>query len=187
MELDWLAFLRHSHAGEHAVQVYDDADQLAASVAGYVAAGLADGDPALVVVTPENWRRCLVALVGCGWDAEKAARDGLLEVVDAERVLESVLVDAGPDPALFEQVVGGMVDGVGARRPGRTVRVFGEMVDLLCARGRLAGALELEELWNRLADERRFSLLCGYHGRGLGAGLAAVCAVHTRVCNSAAA
>lgn len=187
MELEWLAFLRHSHAGEHAVQVYDDVDQLAASVAGYVAAGLADGDPALVVVTPENWERFAVALVGCGWDAKKAARDGLLEVADADSVLDSIMVDASPDAALFEQVVGGLVDDVGARRPERTVRVFGEMVDLLCARGRLAGALELEELWNGLAAARRFSLLCGYHGQGLGAGLAAVCAVHTRVCNSAAA
>ena len=36
------------------------------------------------------------------------------------------------------------------------------MVDLLCERGNPAGAARLEELWNRLARRRSFSLLCGY-------------------------
>jgi hypothetical protein len=42
------------------------------------------------------------------------------------------------------------------------VRVFGEMVDLLCRRGDGLAADELEALWNELGTRRHFTLLCGY-------------------------
>ena len=37
------------------------------------------------------------------------------------------------------------------------------MVDVLWRRGRESAAIALEELWNELAESRRFALLCGYH------------------------
>jgi hypothetical protein len=40
------------------------------------------------------------------------------------------------------------------------VRVFGELVAVLCADGKAAAALRLEELWNILALRHHFSLLC---------------------------
>jgi hypothetical protein len=49
------------------------------------------------------------------------------------------------------------------RFPGEHVRVFGEMVDLLCVRGRQDAAFALEDMWNDLGRRRSFSLLCGYH------------------------
>jgi hypothetical protein len=54
------------------------------------------------------------------------------------------------------------MDRIGARFPHRRIRAFGEMVDLLCERGNPTAAARLEELWNRLARRRAFSLLCGY-------------------------
>jgi signal transduction histidine kinase len=45
---------------------------------------------------------------------------------------------------------------------GETVRVYGEMVNVLCQQDNVAGAIQLEDLWNELASEYRFSLLCGY-------------------------
>ena len=70
---------------------------------------------------------------------------------------------ASPSRAAFEQIVGGLLDDVAERAPGREIRAFGEMVDLLCERGASKAAAELEELWNDLGRRRRFSLLCGYH------------------------
>ena len=67
-----------------------------------------------------------------------------------------------PSAEQFEAVVGGLMDQVGARFPNRRIRAFGEMVDLLCERGNPSAAAALEELWNRLARRRSFSLLCGY-------------------------
>ncbi len=65
-----------------------------------------------------------------------------------------------PDPVLFNATIGSIVEH--AARGGRAVRVFGEMVALLWAEGNVTGALALEALWNDMASDRRFFLLCAY-------------------------
>jgi hypothetical protein len=150
MDAAWIEFLRGGVTPQHAAQVYGDIDELGASVAGYLAAGFAVGEPAIVVATPEHWACFAEQLAGCGWDAEKAMEAGLLQVVDADSLLE------------FELTVGALVESVAERFPDTTIRAFGEMVDLLCERGQPAAAASLEDLWNDLARRKRFSLLCGY-------------------------
>jgi hypothetical protein len=186
MDRHWTEFLRHSAPAEHAVQIYGELDELAASVAGFLAAGFAVDAPALVVARPEHWRRFVDDLAGCGWDAVRVVDEGLLEVADADAVLDSFTSGTGLDPARFEQEVGGLLDALASRFPGTTIRVFGEMVDILCERGRPAAAVALEQLWNDLARERRFALLCGYRLGALnGSELADVCSAHSRTWVSA--
>jgi hypothetical protein len=91
-----------------------------------------------------------------------------------------------PSRAAFEHIVEGLLDDVATRAPGREVRAFGEMVDLLCERGQPKAAAELEGLWNDLGRRRRFSLLCGYRldvfDRGAQVGtLPDVCRAHSHV------
>jgi hypothetical protein len=64
-----------------------------------------------------------------------------------------------------------------------TVRIFGQMVDVLWQRGEHHAAIRLEVLWNELAHTQAFSLLCGY---AMGhfykdANFDDVCAHHTQV------
>ena len=42
------------------------------------------------------------------------------------------------------------------------------MVALLWHQGNVAAAIELETLWNDLAEDRRFSLLCAYPAQVVG-------------------
>ena len=63
------------------------------------------------------------------------------------------------------RVFGGVLDE--ARQAGSEVRAFGEMVALLWHQGNVAGAIALESLWNDLAEQQRFSLLCAYPTTGL--------------------
>jgi hypothetical protein len=155
-------FLRGSAASGHAVQIYGDLDELADSVAAYFAAGFEAGEPAIAVATPEHLRRFSERLAATGWDAQRIEQGGLLVTADADETLAQFMGGLSPDAVEFERVVGGLLDGVAARFPGRPVRVFGEMVDLLCERGQQAAAVALEELWNSIGRKRRFSLLCGY-------------------------
>src|SRR5262249_54723324 len=58
--------------------------------------------------------------------------------------------------------------------------------DVLCQRGDVEAAACLEELWNELARERSFSLLCAYRLRGFADErhrdrFARICAAHSRV------
>ena len=154
----WSDFL-HGSAPGHGVQIYSDLSELAGSVAPYLATGFELGEPAVIVATPEHLTQFTAALTALGWDEARIERDGLLAVADAGETLAAVMVgDAVSRPA-FDRVVGTLLD----RFPGKQVRVFGEMVELLCRRGQQDAAIVLEGLWNDLARRRSFSLLCGYH------------------------
>ncbi len=161
MRQAWADFLEEPTTG-HGVQVYSGSDELAESVAAYLAAGFELGEPAIVVARPEHLDSFREGLAALGWDARSLEEDGLLTVADAESTLSLLLDGEMPSPARFEQAVGSQLDRVGTRFAGRETRVFGEMVDLLCQRGRTDAAIALEEIWRDAARSRRFSLLCGY-------------------------
>jgi KaiC/GvpD/RAD55 family RecA-like ATPase len=185
MEAGWVEFLRVPGDADHAVQIYAHLDELAESVAAYLATGLAAGEPAIVIATRDHQRTFERFLAGAGWDADVAAEAGLLITLDAEETLAALFEQGALSVAAFERVVGGVIDQVAARFPERRIRAFGEMVDLLTARGEPDTAVALEELWNTLAKSRRFSLLCGYRldvfDRDSQELLPAVCSAHTHV------
>ena len=162
MEAAWTGFLHGAGPAGHAVQVYGDVGELADSVTKYLAVGFDLGEPAVVIATAEHWAIFGERLAATGWDAAKIEQHGLLFCADADTTLAAVMADDRPSAGQFEAVVGGLMSRVGARFPNRRIRAFGEMVDLLCERGNPAAAADLEELWNRLARRRSFSLLCGY-------------------------
>jgi hypothetical protein len=144
------------------VQIYAELDELAQSVVAFVKAGFEAGEPAVVVATPDHLDAFRGRLAEAGWDARSVEHTGLLSVADADETLSSIMEDEVPSPARFEQVVGTLLDRASERFVGRPTRVFGEMVDLLCERGRPDAAIRLEEIWSEAAQTRRFSLLCGY-------------------------
>ena len=162
MRQSWSEFLRGAGAQAHGVQIYSEASELAESVASFLAAGFERDEPALLVATNEHLSLFAEALGARGWGLTAVERDGLLVVADAELTLDAIAGADGPVPERFDEVVGALLDRAEGARTGQPVRVFGEMVDLLCGRGQAGGADELERLWNELALTRRFSLLCGY-------------------------
>jgi hypothetical protein len=160
--MSWTTFLEEAPAADHAVQVYDDLAELAASVGSYLDAGFRAGEPALVLATAEHWPTFAAALETHGWDPERLRAEGKLTCCDADETLRAFMQDDLPSAERFEQVVGALVDDIAERVPNKTIRAFGEMVDVLWQQGRERGAIALEELWNELAESRRFALLCGY-------------------------
>jgi hypothetical protein len=167
------------------VQIYAELEELSESVAAYLATGFAAGEPAVVIATRDHQRTFDLALAEAGWDAHALGATGLLVTFEAEETLASLFEEEKLSPAAFERVVGGAIDNLAARFPRRPARAFGEMVDLLTARGEPETAVALEQLWNDLTTTRRFSLLCGYRldvfDRGTQQMLPAVCNAHTHV------
>jgi hypothetical protein len=155
-----LAWAESRHA--HAAQTYLESGDLADSVAAYVAAGFEVGEPAVLVTTAEHASLVAERLGALGWDARRIDEPGLLVVADAESTLGRIMDGRHPSAFAFERVIGGILDEVSTRFPERRVRVFGEVVNILCERGQRNAAVELERLWNRLARTRDFTLLCGY-------------------------
>lgn len=160
--MSWTTFLESAPPAEHGVQMYVELDELAASIGRFLDAGFRAGEPALVIATNDHWDVFRAQLERRGSNVAELEEQGLLTRYDADRTLAAFMESEGPSAPRFEQVVGAAVDEVARRFPDRTVRAFGEMVDLLFQRGQQAAAIALEELWNGLLLTRRFALLCAY-------------------------
>lgn len=144
----------------HAVQVYRDVRELADSVGEYLACAFEAGDPAILIATDAH-RAVFLDAVRDRW-AGDVAGSPLLTMFDAEETLDLLMEGGLPSAQRFDAVAGGAVDEIARCFPGRTIRAFGEMVDILSHRGEVAAAHALEQLWNGLAETRPIALLCGY-------------------------
>ncbi len=106
-------------------------------------------------------------------------------LLDAADTLATVCAsDGGPDREAFRARMGALV--AEAASAGKGVVIFGEMVSLLWKQGRAGAAVQLEQLWNELAQEHAFSLYCAYSladcvGLGDVEPFEAICAAHSRV------
>jgi KaiC/GvpD/RAD55 family RecA-like ATPase len=146
----------------HAVQFYASDSSLVSTVAGFISEGLVAGQPAMVVATTVHRAAFTEELAARGVDVDHARRRGDLVMIDARETLDLFMIDGKPSPALFSTYVGSILDQM-LRGRGRTiVRAYGEMVDLLWKDGKTEAAIELEILWNKLAQKHGFALLCAY-------------------------
>ena len=158
-----MAHLKDTRSGHfHAVQFYKDDDSLITIVAKFLAEGFTQYQPAVVIATPEHRSALEEALAARQLDVKRMRQLGDLVVLDAREVLETVIVDGVPHARLFNHVVGTVLGQVARIHPNRTIRAYGEMVNVLWKDGMTAAAIRLETLWNELAKSHDFKLLCGY-------------------------
>jgi hypothetical protein len=145
---------------QHAVTVYDREHELVAMLTAFTAEGLGRGERVLLVLTPAHRAALEAGLSARGVDVADAASSGDLRTLDAPSTLATFLVGGALDVPAFTATATRVLDEAAAG--GRGVRVFGEMVNVLWDAGHARAALELEALWNELAQERSFALHCAY-------------------------
>jgi PAS domain S-box-containing protein len=163
----------------HFVRFYDNDDMLLDEVAAFVGQALRAQGRGLVIASAAHCDALRLRL-----DAP-----GQITWLDAETTLAAVMVDGWPDRQRFDAVVGSAVAAAGAG--GGEVHAYGDMVALLCARGQTEAALQLERLWNELAERVAFSLFCAYPWDAFPSAEVAdafrqVCAEHQHACAHAA-
>lgn len=169
--------------GGHGVQFYDHDGELADGAGRYLAGVLAAGHAVVIAATAAH-RSMLAGQLASRCDVTAARARGLLTELNAQRVLNQFVIGDRPDPAGFEQVIGGALRRAAAG--GRPVHVYGEVVALLWEAGQVAAAVELEALWNELAALVPFTLVCGYPvgavtGEDHADALESVCGLHSAV------
>ena len=145
----------------HAVRFYEDDTSLCRIVSSFVAEGLATGQPGLVIATAAHNECILDNLRASGLDVATLQRKNKLLMLDAREMLDHFMEDGLPDPDRFRAAATAALERVAGDRD-RTIRAYGEMVDLLWKEGRSAASIKVEMLWNKLAGTHDFSLLCGY-------------------------
>lgn len=148
-------------AGEHVVHFYEDDATLAANVACYLSTGLRAGELAIVIADPAHRLAFAAELERLDVDVASHLAAETLRFFDAADALSQFMRGGAVDGEAFDRVIGSLLRP--ALASGRPVRAYGEMVAHLSREGNILGALDLEERWNRLGAELRFSLYCSYH------------------------
>lgn len=167
---------------EHFVQFYDSDDFIVNSIAEYIIHGLKSDDICIVAATRHHVADVERVVESYTDGLETARLEGRYIVLDAAETLEKLIVNNRPDANLFSAVIGETIEK--AARTGRNIRVFGELVGVLCAEQNYSAAVELEEFWNELRERYPFSLFCAYPIEKLGNNvthMANICSEHSRV------
>ncbi|MDQ2886006.1 MAG: MEDS domain-containing protein, partial [Chloroflexota bacterium] len=96
-----------------------------------------------------------------GFNLAATYKEGGYLALDADETLAKFMGDELPDTERFTELVGGIITN--AAQGHSHLRLYGEMVALLWARGKHTAALRLEELWNELSRKiHLFLLFCAY-------------------------
>jgi hypothetical protein len=155
-------------SSQHLVQFYEDESSIVENVAYLAARTLASGDSSVVVATEAHLEQIWQRLAFSSLDLEAAQESGRYVTIDASKALSKFMVDAQPDKIKFDEVVGGIVRRAAKNSANGFVFAFGEMVGLLCAANNPDAAVRIEQFWNSLAEQHRFSLYCSYSLSSLG-------------------
>jgi hypothetical protein len=170
-------------SSEHHLQLFDSSRSLAETVSAFLIGGLQRNENAIVVATPEHRELLAECLDRAGWNVRKLIAANRMFVADAAQSLDKFMRQDTPSPIAFDEVIGTIVNRMSA---GKRVWIYGEMVDVLAARGNYRGAQLLEDLWNLLGHRECFTLFCGYASGHFGdprtaEALSGICAAHDRV------
>ena len=166
----------------HGVYFYEDDTFLIDNVADFTRRGLEQQETVIVVAT-EQHRDDLKTKLTEDVIGLWAPIGGKYVTLDASATLALFLRDGWPDESLFLKVIGQIIASAAGKAP---VRIYGEMVAVLWAEGNHLAAIHLERLWNKLASQRHFSLLCGYpasafQGANMDFAFQDVCDCHSQI------
>ncbi len=146
----------------HLVHFYEDEALLEESVAEFIGSGLESDHAAVIIATAPHWRAFSQRLMRRGHDVDRDLDTGRIHVLDARAQLDAFMRGGVPDAERFETHVNKILDRATGKNAGRPLRLYGEMVDVLCRDGSADAAVEVERLWGRLGRRRPFRLFCGY-------------------------
>lgn len=150
----------------HQAQLFDSEESVADTVADFLCDGFVANDTMLAVIDEQRWYSVAMRLCARGVPVDNALLSGQLTVRNASECLTDVMRRGRPDSAMFAASTASLVSELAARE-GR-LRIYGEMVGLLAARGEYVAAQELEEFWADLSTREAATLLCGYSASSFG-------------------
>ena len=189
IELSARPLVRNNTIGHsHEVAFYGDDDSFLIRCTRFIGAALGNGDAVTVIMTPSHRNRLRQKVESEGCDIAAAMQQGRYVALEPSDVLSTFLVNGQPDAARFMKAAGDLIatalNAATGKRP--RVAVCGESAAVLHADGKAEAAVEMERLWNELANVYDVDSLCGYpierfRGKGQGPIFQRICAEHSAV------
>jgi hypothetical protein len=97
-----------------------------------------------------------------GLDVVALQRSQNLLLLDARETLAAFMMDRRPDASKFNAEMSQVIRRACRDRVDCTVRIFGQMIDVLRQDGHRDAANRLEVLWKQMAETKAFSVWCAY-------------------------
>lgn len=178
----------HGRYSGHSVQFYAEDSSFLDSLSQAIASALVDGDAVIVITTKSHRDLLTERLKSLGLDSRAAIQRGRYVVMDAAEALVNLMIQGQPDIARFSELMSGTIQSAQAAVESnrRQLFVFGEMASLLPGDGKRGAAIQLEQLWNSLAQTHSVSIRCAYPMRSFdrqedGELFLGICAEHAHV------
>jgi DNA-binding NarL/FixJ family response regulator len=159
-----LALRKGGSTRSHEAEFHSDEESLLIGFTCFVEVALKAGNPAIVIATESHRKSLLQRLQERGVDAAAAIEQGRYIPVDVFEALSTFMVNELPDPARFFRVAGDLVAAAAraAKEDHPCVAACGEGAHFLWAEGKADAAIQLEHLWDEMAETRNVDTLCGY-------------------------
>jgi hypothetical protein len=171
---------------EHLVQIYENDEKFLELLLGFVSAGIASKECAIVIATSLHLTSLNEKLTLQGFNVDQVIQAGYYLPMDAEDALSKFMVNGWPDENLFNHLVGNLISR--PKNEGRSVRAFGEMVAILWSKGHVGATVRLEQLWNKFCEKEAFCLFCAYPQSGFAQdaseSLGHICNAHSKMITS---
>ena len=158
----WCDLLAGAGPRDHIVQLYQDQDFLNRAVCRFAAAAMANGEGVILVPTAAHWDAFRPRLESEGVDVKAAEQRGQLTIVDADDLLPTFMKDGMPDSPVFLGLAANVISRARGEGQYPKVRWWGEMVNVLWERGDVAASMNLEDLFDQLADEQDIAIFCSF-------------------------
>jgi hypothetical protein len=163
-----VAVLTNPHPCAHIVYPYTDEALVGHAVALFASAGLRNGEGVILILSAENYDAYTSRLVLEGHDVAGLQRSGRLVCLVAEDLLAAYMAKGPFDVERFEAAVDEIIKACRATTAlgvNGVVRGFGELVGLVW-NVELGTTISLEQMWNRVIDRHKVSLMCTYELKG---------------------
>ena len=180
----WQEMLLNPMAGSHLLKICRDEAMQAEAVAHFIKGGLLDNELVFIIARASLRNAIISHLNAMGLNVQSFKNQGQLKFLDAEFLLSRILINDSFEEQVIQESIVRPIQ-IAHLKYGK-MRAFGEMVDLLWKRRQYDRALQLEKLWDDLAKEYQFALLCTYLSNSFDANdyddsLEHVCKVHSHL------
>ncbi len=145
---------------DHMVQFYENDNIFLNTLEGFVGDGFIRGESVIVIATPEHLQSLNARLDSHDFDTQRLKATDQYISLDASECARELLVNGWPDEDRFKNFVSSVM--ARARKNGKKVRVFGEIVAVLWEQGNAGATVQLEKMWHRIQPEEGFCLYCAY-------------------------
>ncbi len=169
----------------HVVQIYEDDSEFLDTLEDFVVSGFKDGDSMVLIATDNHLKTIEARCHAKGYKINALKVHGQYFAIEAEDMMSRFMVNGWPDEELFFTAVSKVLNN--ARKGGKKVRAFGEMVALMWANGQQGATVRLEYLWHEFCKKEEFRLLCAYPKSGFtenaATSIKTICATHSKIIN----